>query len=259
MDSANPELSPDTKLDHFRQTRVTPEISKVHGLLRNGCQDTFNQIARPLARVGFGSSGAPQKALLLLFLMMPTPSTSFNSFPSYPILNPASWMENPKHCPGGTFIQGAQPLPCPCWIWLNLCFSGSISSPLSNGANTIHLLQLVPELFHFPSAPPMDHHWLTRLYGPNGIFYVYFSINFSQPIRFADRGRLPDDSLRWRILSGPIRSLGSSRVNDVTSTWLNQIQEPQSPATLISYQLSVFLHTERLVPDSGTFETLTHK
>ena len=38
MDSESPGNTPDTKLDHFRQTRVTPEVSKVHGLLGNGCQ-----------------------------------------------------------------------------------------------------------------------------------------------------------------------------------------------------------------------------
>ncbi len=37
---------------------------------------------------------------------------------------------------------------------------------------TFHLLQLVPELSHSPSAPPMDHYWLTTLCGLHGIFYV---------------------------------------------------------------------------------------
>ena len=43
------------------------------------------------------------------------------------------------------------------------------------------------------------------------------------------------------------------------SDWLKQIREPKSPATPISNQLSVFRETERLAPDSGTFEALTCK
>ena len=47
-------------------------------------------------------------------------------------------------------------------------------------------------------------------------------------------------------------------MHDVAAAdWLDQIREPKSPAPLNSNQLSVFPHTERLVPDSGTSETST--
>ena len=57
---------------------------------------SFIQGARPLARLGFGFIGTPQKALLLLFSVAFTPSTFLNSFPSYSSLRPASQEENPK-------------------------------------------------------------------------------------------------------------------------------------------------------------------
>ncbi len=46
-------------------------------------------------------------------------------------------------------------------------------------------------------------------------------------------------------------------LNVAISDWLNQIRESKSPATLTSNQLSVIPRTERLVQDSGTFETST--
>ena len=74
-------------------------------------RDTFSQGPdRWLVLHGFGFWGAPQKALLLVFPTTPTPSTSFNLLPSYPILNPASWMEIPENHSSGTFIEGARPL-----------------------------------------------------------------------------------------------------------------------------------------------------
>ena len=42
-----------------------------------------------------------------------------------------------------------------------------------------------------------------------------------------------------------------------SSHWPNQIREPKSSGTLISNQLSVLPHTERLVPNSGNFKTST--
>ncbi len=40
------------------------------------------------------------------------------------------------------------PTPGPPCNWWNQYFSGNNFSPISNGANPVHLLQLVPELFH---------------------------------------------------------------------------------------------------------------
>ena len=101
----------------------------------------FDQSARPLARLGFDGVSIFLEAFSLLFPMVSTPFTSFNSFPSYPTLS--------------------------------LAFrSGNIFPLLSNDTNPIHLLQLVPELSHFPLALLRDYYWLTTLYGPPRIIYV---------------------------------------------------------------------------------------
>ncbi len=47
----------------------------------------FDQSARPLARLGLGGASVFLGAFYLLFPTTPTPSTSFNSFRSYPTLN----------------------------------------------------------------------------------------------------------------------------------------------------------------------------
>ncbi len=71
-------LTPSTFLDSF------PSYSTLYPLfLRNRPGGTFIQSARPLARLRFGGVSIFLGALSLLFPLKPTPSTSFNSFPSY--------------------------------------------------------------------------------------------------------------------------------------------------------------------------------
>ncbi len=166
MDSANPGLSPDTKLDHFRQTRVTPRSPKCMDYSKMTARDSFSHGARFRARVGFGSSGSTQKALLLLVPTTPTLSTSFNSFLNplssesvpYPILNPASWMENPIFCPGGTFIEGTQPLARNGFGWTNFFLEAySLLFPMMPTEFTS--FNSFPSYSTFHRLLLMDHYW----------------------------------------------------------------------------------------------------
>ena len=135
-------------------------------------QGTFSQGARPLARLKFGFSGTPQRALLFLSVAAFTTSTFLNSLSSYPTFKSATQKENSENCYEGTFIQSAQPLA-------RLGFDGasvfleafSLLFP-RGGVNPVHLLQLVLELTHFPLGLPMDHHWLTTLCRLHGISCV---------------------------------------------------------------------------------------
>ncbi len=71
-------------------------------------KDIFSQGARPLARVVSSFKDTRRQALWLFFLEVPTPFTSSNSFLSFPMLYPASQVENTKNRPDDTFI--ARPL-----------------------------------------------------------------------------------------------------------------------------------------------------
>ena len=112
-------------------------------------EGTSSQGSRSLARLGFGSCGAPQKALMLLFQKKPTPFTSFNSFPSYPILNPASWTENSKNRPGGTFIEGARPLARVGFGGAHVSGSFSLLFPMLTTPSTFFKLFSSYSTFHW--------------------------------------------------------------------------------------------------------------
>ena len=111
---------------------------------KTAAKDTFSQGARPLARVGIGCTGTLRKALLLLFLVVQTPKQS--------------WWHLHRECP----------TPGLCWIWLNPCFSGSYSPTLSNAANPVDLLRLVP-LSCGSSDGLLLVDYIER---PHGIFYA---------------------------------------------------------------------------------------
>ena len=132
----------------------------------NRPKGSFSQDARPLARVGFGGADAILKAFFSSFerhqFRLP-PSTRSRVIPLQ--IRLPVW-KTPKLAL--TSLSSRVPDPWPVLY----CFSQSTFSPLSNGANSVHLLQLVPELPHFPLALPMDYCWFTRLYGPHGIFNV---------------------------------------------------------------------------------------
>ncbi len=131
----------------------------------------FSQSSRPLASLVFSGASFFPKAFSRPSPATPTPSASLNSFPSYSTLSLTSQMEEPQKLPWQLFHPEC-PTPGPSWIWWSQCFSESIFSPLSNGFNPVHLLQLTPELSHFPLALPMDYHWQTTLCRPHGKFYV---------------------------------------------------------------------------------------
>ena len=115
----------------------------------------FSQGARPPARVGFDSSGAFQKALLLLFPATPTPFTSFNSFPSYANVDLASCMGSLKNRPGGTFIQSTRAL-----------------ARLGFGEADVFLEAFSLLFLTVPTPFTSSNSFPTTLYGPYGIFYV---------------------------------------------------------------------------------------
>ncbi len=171
LESCDPPLQGKPTLPSLGQPTVKGAALEVDQTLDFSPFRSCDQGARPLARLGFGFIGTPQKAPLLLSSVAFTTSPFLNSFPRYSTLHPASQQQNPKkqlwRC-----LHPECPTPGSSRIWWSPYFSGSMLTPLSNEANPVHLLELTPKLFHFPVALPVDYHWLTTLCRLQGIFYV---------------------------------------------------------------------------------------